>query len=50
MKLTKPEAVKLINQHKDFYAFSFNPLSNKKDLSKQIESLLKKTFTLILMN
>ena len=49
MKITKTEAIKLVNQHKSFDAVSFNALSNKKSVSKEIDALVKTNATVLVM-
>lgn len=49
MKISKTEAVRLVNQHKSFDAISFNALTDKKAMFKEIESLLRNNATVLLM-
>lgn len=49
MKISKQDAIKLVNKSKDFDAVSFNSLSNKRNVIKEIESLLKTNCTVVVL-
>lgn len=49
MKISKQEAIKLVNKSKDFDAVSFNSLSNKRHIMKEIEAKLKTNSTVIVI-
>jgi hypothetical protein len=49
MKISKQEATKLVNKSKDFDAVSFNSLSNKRNVIKEIEGLLRTSTTVVII-
>ena len=49
MKISKADAIKLVNQHSSFEAVSFNALTDKKKMMKEIEALLKTSATVLVM-
>lgn len=49
MKISKTEAIRLINQHKQFDAVAYSALSDKKQVLKEIEGLLKAGATVAVM-
>lgn len=49
MKISKSEAIKLVNQHRQFDAVALSSLSSKKQVLKEIEGLLKSGATVLVM-